>query len=192
MKVIVPYLEAQLRRRHRGSASATTSASPPVCMRTMTADLTGKLPPGTRRIRIWTNLKIYWDQVLIDTTPEASIPFTRTEVPLVRASLAFRGYPREILGTPAADIRYDFNDVSQSRALRAASRLLHEATATCTPLVRAAEDHFVIFGSGDDVAIDFDAATLPPASARLDARLRDLSRWLREGHGLLGRASRRR
>ena len=31
-----------------------------------------------------------------------------------------------------------------------------------TPLLTAAEDHFVIFGSGDDVAIDFDATKLPP------------------------------
>src|SRR6266852_503586 len=36
--------------------------------RTMTADLTGKLPPGTRRIRITTNLQIYWDNILISRT----------------------------------------------------------------------------------------------------------------------------
>ena len=34
--------------------------------RTMTADLTGKLPPGTRKIRITTNLQIYWDSILVD------------------------------------------------------------------------------------------------------------------------------
>ena len=38
--------------------------------RTMTADLTGKLPPGTRRIRIRTNLQIYWNSILIDRTPQ--------------------------------------------------------------------------------------------------------------------------
>ena len=36
--------------------------------RTMTADLTGKLPAGTRRIRITTNLQIYWDNILISRT----------------------------------------------------------------------------------------------------------------------------
>ena len=32
--------------------------------RTMTADLTGKLPNGTQKIRITTNLQIYWDNIL--------------------------------------------------------------------------------------------------------------------------------
>ena len=38
--------------------------------RTMTANLTGKLPQGTRRIRITTNLQIYWDSILVDRTPQ--------------------------------------------------------------------------------------------------------------------------
>ena len=36
--------------------------------RTMTADLTGKLPAGTQKIRITTNLQVYWDSILIDRT----------------------------------------------------------------------------------------------------------------------------
>ena len=39
--------------------------------RTMTADLTGKLPPGTQKIRITTNLQIYWDSILVDRTARA-------------------------------------------------------------------------------------------------------------------------
>src|SRR5438270_7962310 len=37
--------------------------------RTITADLGEKLPRGTTRIRITTNLQIYWDSILIDRTP---------------------------------------------------------------------------------------------------------------------------
>ena len=36
--------------------------------RTMTADLTGKLPTGTQKIRITTNLQIYWDSILVEPT----------------------------------------------------------------------------------------------------------------------------
>jgi Tfp pilus assembly protein PilF len=183
VKVIVPYLEAQL----AGGSWKRVSDDigfPAGLHRTMTADLTGKLPAGTRRIRIWTNLKIYWDQVLVDTTPEASIPFTRTEIPLVRASLAFRGYPREILGTPTADIRYDFNDVSLTGPY-ARHRGFYTKYGDVTPLLRDAEDHFVIFGSGDDVAIDFDAAKLPPLrpgwtrdyEIYLDGFVKDMDFW---------------
>ena len=38
--------------------------------RTMTADLTDKLPQGTQRIRITTNLQIYWDNILINRTEQ--------------------------------------------------------------------------------------------------------------------------
>ena len=34
--------------------------------RTITADLSGKLPMARTRIRITTNLQIYWDSILID------------------------------------------------------------------------------------------------------------------------------
>ena len=40
--------------------------------RTMTADLTGKLPRGTRKIRITTNLQVYWDSILVDRTAQGS------------------------------------------------------------------------------------------------------------------------
>ncbi len=39
--------------------------------RTMVADLSGKLPVGATRVRIGTNLQIYWDQILVDRTSSA-------------------------------------------------------------------------------------------------------------------------
>ena len=67
--------------------------------RTMVADLTGKLPPGTRSIRIVTNLRVYWDRIRVDNSPE-DVPFKLTEVPLAGANLHFRGYPRVVEGNP--------------------------------------------------------------------------------------------
>src|SRR6266403_2101369 len=63
--------------------------------RTMTADLTGKLPLGTRRIRITTNLQIYWDNILISLTSQDTSHDQRarlTPVPLTRADLNFHGF----------------------------------------------------------------------------------------------------
>jgi hypothetical protein len=62
--------------------------------RTMTADLTGKLPPGTRRIRITTNLQIYWDNILISRTSQDQNA-RLTPVPLARAELEFPRLPAE-------------------------------------------------------------------------------------------------
>ena len=54
--------------------------------RTMTADLTGKLPQGTRRIRITTNLQIYWDNILVNRAAQDQNS-RLTPVPLARADL---------------------------------------------------------------------------------------------------------
>ena len=65
LKAIPPYVEAELPdgtwRRIEGDAGFPAGLE-----RTIVVDLTGKLPAGTRRIRLMTNLQIYWDQVLID------------------------------------------------------------------------------------------------------------------------------
>lgn len=160
VSAIVPYVEAQL-------ADGTWKkviddiGFPAGLLRTMTADLTGKLPAGTRRIRIWTNLKVYWDQILIDTTPESAVPVRRTEIPLAEAALAYRGFPREVTGTPAADLQYVHDEVSPYGPY-ARHRGFYTTYGQVTPLLTAAEDRFVIFGAGDEVALEFDAAALPP------------------------------
>ena len=68
IKPISPYVEAQLPdgtwQRIPGEAGFPAGLE-----RTIVVDLTGKLPAGTRRIRLVSNLEIYWDQVLIDNMP---------------------------------------------------------------------------------------------------------------------------
>ena len=119
--------------------------------RTMTADLTRTLPAGTRRIRIWTNLKIYWDQVLIDTTPAGAVPAVRHEAPLLEASLDYRGFPRERPGTPAADLTYVHDEVSPYGPY-ARHRGFYTRYGDVRPLVGAIDDRFTIFGAGDEVS----------------------------------------
>jgi hypothetical protein len=79
--------------------------------RTMVADLTGKLPRGTKTIHIFTNLMIYWDQILVDNTTDRN-DYRLTEVPLVQATLAFHGYPREKHRNPDGDITYGHEELS--------------------------------------------------------------------------------
>ncbi len=78
--------------------------------RTIVVDLTGKLPAGAHRIRLVTNLEIYWDQVLIDNTPRRRR--STTEVPLALATLHFRGYPKQIDLPSNGDLDYDYDRVS--------------------------------------------------------------------------------
>src|SRR5207245_7373362 len=133
--------------------------SPAGLARTMVADLTGRLPAGTRRIRIVTNLKIYWDQILIDTTPDTH-RYRITEVPLAEAKLGFLGYPRERHGNPPSDIAYIHEQVSSTgpyaRQAGAYTRYGH-----VTESLKDSDQQFVIFGSGEEVSLEFDPAGLP-------------------------------
>lgn len=127
--------------------------------RTMTADLTGKLPPGTQRIRIWTNLQIYWDSILIDRADQNRNVRLR-EVPLVHADLRFHGFPLKIEGQPPGNVEYIYEKASATgpytRPAGAYTRY-----GDVLPLLRDFDDKLVVFGSGDEVALDFDPAKLP-------------------------------
>ncbi len=131
--------------------------------RTMTADLTGKLPPGTRRIRITTNLQIYWDNILISRTNQDNSRDQNarlTVVPLVRADLNFHGFPLKIEGEPPGNVKYIYEEASATgpytRPAGAYTRY-----GDVRPLLESLDDKFVVFGSGDEVALDFDPAQLP-------------------------------
>jgi hypothetical protein len=129
--------------------------------RTTVADLTGKLPVGTRRIRIDTNLQIYWDQILIDRTKESS-PSRVQDVALATANLAYHGYPRDIERKTNAhgDHYYAYEEVSRtgpySREAGAYTRL-----GDVKKLISQTDDRFAVFGSGDVVELEFDPAALP-------------------------------
>src|SRR5207253_10447890 len=91
IKVIAPYVEAQ-DAQGKWMRVVKDMGFPAALERTMIADLTGKLPPGARRIRMVTNLKIYWDAIRIDQTPEPK-DVRVSEVPVANAALDFLGYP---------------------------------------------------------------------------------------------------
>jgi tetratricopeptide (TPR) repeat protein len=161
--------------------------------RTMTADLSGKLPLGTRRIRLTTNLQIYWDGILVSRTPQpeeqgvSKVVECSSEncaqqldtkkvaiqsahgrgarasvavVPLVRASLSFHGFPLKVEGSPPGNVQYIYEEASvtgpYSRPAGAYTRY-----GDVLPLLTARDDKYVVFGSGDEVALDFDPLALP-------------------------------
>src|SRR5271165_5426861 len=132
--------------------------------RTMTADLTGKLPLGTKKIRITTNLQIYWDSILVSRTPQDSLNRNQsvhlTPVPLVHADLSFHGFPLKIEGTPPGNVQYIYEKVSATGPYtRPAGG--YTRYGDVLPLLTALDDQLVVFGSGDEVRLDFDPSNLP-------------------------------
>jgi hypothetical protein len=130
--------------------------------RTMTADLTGKLPVGTKKVRITTNLQVYWDSILVSRTAQDSREQTPrvTPVPLVKADLEFHGYPLKIEGKPAGNVEYIYEKTSATgpytRPFGTYTRY-----GDVLPLLTATDDKLAVFGSGDEVRLDFDPSKLP-------------------------------
>jgi hypothetical protein len=156
---VAPFLEAQAPDGswHRVLDDMGFPAGLP---RTIVVDLTGKLPSGTRRIRISSNLQIYWDQILVDNGADNQT-IRQTELPLASASLAFRGYPRQVEGKTPGDLNYFYDQVSQSGPF-SRQRGSYTRYGDVTPLLKNIDEHFVIFGSGEDIDLEFDSAQLPP------------------------------
>ena len=157
IKPISPYVEAQL-PDGTWQTIPGEAGFPAGLERTIVVDLTGKLPTATKRIRLVTNLEIYWDQVLIDNRTEAEV--RTAEVPLVLATERFRGYPKQIDGASPGDLDYDYNRVSLTGPFQH-QRGNYTRLGNVTELVKGIDDRFAIFGSGEEIATEFDATKLP-------------------------------
>lgn len=153
-----PYVEAQ-NAQGKWVKVMDDMGFPAGLPRTMVADLTGRLPAGTRRIRIWTNLQIYWDSILIDRTAQDSNVKVRA-VPLDHAKLGFHGYPRQTEGVPAGNVQYVYEDVSATGPY-ARQAGTYTRYGNVLPLLTGFDDRFTVFGSGEEVALEFDPSALP-------------------------------
>jgi hypothetical protein len=156
---IAPYVEAQL-PDGQWRRVIDDMGFPAGLPRTIVVDLSGRLPAQTRRIRIVTNLQIYWDQVLVDNGPDSTDVRT-TELPLLSADLAFRGYPQQVEGEVPGDLTYRYDRVSMTGPF-ARQRGSYTRYGDVADLLRQVDDRYVIFGSGEDIDLEFGAAPLPP------------------------------
>ncbi len=161
IKPISPYVEAQ---KPDGTWVTIPGEAgfPAGLERTIVVDLTGKLPVGTRKIRLVSNLEIYWDQVLIDNNAEAQN--RTTEVPLALATERFRGYPTQIDGKSPGDLDYDYDRVSLTGPFQH-QRGNYTHLGDVTELVKGVDDRYAIFGSGEEIATEFDVTRLPTLPA---------------------------
>jgi tetratricopeptide (TPR) repeat protein len=128
--------------------------------RTITADLSGKLPQGTTHVRITTNLQIYWDRILIDRS-QPSEDFKLNSIPLTKANLDYHGYPLQIEDQPPGNVKYRYEEVSRTGPY-ARQAGTYTRYGDVLPLLGAFDDKLVVFGSGEEVALEFDPAKLPP------------------------------
>ena len=169
IQAVSPYVEALVSNEHDTKENwkrvVDDMGFPAGGPRTMTADLSGKLPLRTQKIRITTNLQIYWDGILINRTEQppnqvAGHTVHLTPVPLVRADLEFHGYPLKIEGRPPGNVQYIYEKASATGPYTRPAGT-YTRYGDVLPLLAATDDKLVVFGSGDEVRLDFDPSKLP-------------------------------
>ncbi len=122
---------------------------------TMTLDVTGKIRPGDRKIRIASNMEIYWDRAFL--APHlADASLSTKEITGAAADLHFLGYPREYSPDGKVPNLYDYANID-----RAASWKLMKGAYTrfgdVAELLREADDCYAIMGRGEEVTLRFPA-----------------------------------
>lgn len=128
---------------------------------TLVLDLAQALSHG-RQLRLVTNMRIYWDQILVATADRA--PAQTTWLPRVAATLRWRGFSAEVTPDGREPFGYDYQRV----LLTAPWKLMpgrYTREGSVEELVRNVDDRFVISRPGDDVSLSFDASVLPPLPA---------------------------
>ena len=130
---------------------------------TVVVNLREKLRPGEREVRIVTNMRIYWDRILVDTS-RTDVPARVTRVDSSSAALRWRGFSAEITPDGREPYSYDYNRVSTTAIWKTMTgRYTREGDVR--DLLTATDDMFVIARPGDEIAVSFDAAALPPLDA---------------------------
>jgi tetratricopeptide (TPR) repeat protein len=126
----------------------------------MTLDLTGKLHPGDRKLRVASNMDITWDRIVV-AAHRSDADLAVKEVSATGADLHFLGFPREFSPDGRKPNWLDYANVDRSTSW------LHMPGSytrygDVTELVQRADDRFAIMAAGDEVTLHFPAAAFGP------------------------------
>jgi len=128
--------------------------------KSIVVELPGNLPAGARRLRIVTNLCVYWDEIFladgIDPAPR------RFEVPVLVSDLRFRGFSRVRIHPQRKQPEMFFYSWPRPASMWNPTPGLYTRYGDVDELLTEADDRYVIMGSGDELRLEFDAAALPP------------------------------
>ncbi|PKQ19795.1 MAG: hypothetical protein CVT66_08425 [Actinobacteria bacterium HGW-Actinobacteria-6] len=131
---------------------------PPGYPKTVVYDLSDVFPDGVTdykvRMRIYMRMNV--DYVGVDTTPDAAVKVT--ELLPVSAELSYKGLS-QYSGAPYPTFTYDDISPVEPRLQTGAFTRYGDVL----PLLKAADDMFVVMNTGDDLGLTFDEPAAPAA-----------------------------
>ena len=128
--------------------------------KTIIADLSNKFPTADHRVKLITNMEIYWDHIFYDnSTPDNSL--TTTTLQASSADLHYRGFSRMFRkGGRYGPHWFDYDHVTDGQKWR---DLIGDYTryGDVKELVLEGDDKYIISNAGDEITINYDARNLP-------------------------------
>lgn len=125
----------------------------------MTFELTNIVKPGERKIRVRTNMDLYWDAVFLAVaSPQPSM--VEYKLPPVMALLEYRGFPREYSPDGCGPMLLDYSSIDYTLPWKQLPGL-YTRFGDVLELVTECDNAFVIMGPGEELTLEFDVAHLP-------------------------------
>jgi Tfp pilus assembly protein PilF len=150
-------------------------------MKTLVFNLTNVFRPGSpRRVRLRTNLEIYWDQIRwAKGAPDTPLKETTLE-PQV-ADLHYRGY--SVMHMPVGAGAPEIPDYNQIEGTKQRWRDLigyYTRYGDVRELLETIDDRYVIMNSGDEMSLRFAEQSSPPAGWVRDFVIKG-DGWIKDG-----------
>jgi tetratricopeptide (TPR) repeat protein len=157
---IVPVLDAWDEDAGEWRPAVADLGYPAGFPRVMTYDVTGVVSRETPRLRIRTNLEIYWDRVWLGERVDLEKETRSTVLHPVVADLRRVGYPREFSPDGRHPRIYDYGTLDAAMPWKTVEGD-YTKFGDVLPLLAAADVMFVIYGKGEEIDVRFDPSSLP-------------------------------
>jgi tetratricopeptide (TPR) repeat protein len=133
--------------------------------KTILADL-DRVPPGADRLRLRTNLEIYWDMLGVSERSKAQIQTTRLDASA--AELAFRGYSQTTSPRGEAPETPIYERIANTTQRWRDLVGYYTRFGDVNPLLARVDDRYVIMNAGDELRLRFAEQPAPPDGWRRD------------------------
>jgi hypothetical protein len=149
--------------------------------KTVIVDMSGKFLSADHRIKIRTNMEIYWDYIFF--SEELSLaPLTTNILNPVAADLHYRGFSESYRkGSRYGPHWFDYNKVDKNTKWRDLSGN-YTRYGDVLPLLLESDNRYIISNAGDETSIEFNANSISaaPAGWRRDFFIHSVG-WVKDG-----------
>jgi len=148
--------------------------------KTIILDLSDKFLASDYRVRIRTNLQLYWDYIFFSTSTPV-VPIRKTTLNPVSADLHFRGFSELISIGQSGPQWFDYNSVKKEPKWRNQTGKFTRF-GDVTPLLQKSDNKYVILNPGDEITINFDVNHAPELLPGWDRDFLIFNNgWIKEG-----------